>query len=69
MMDTITYRSNESNFSNLTTAMIHFEEETAQMEVEKFNMENIGLRLKKNDDYYIEIDERNVSITNSLEML
>lgn len=67
-MDSTTYRSNELNFLNLTTAMIHFEEETERMEVEKFNMENIGLKIKKKDDYYIEIDERNVSRTNSFEI-
>lgn len=67
-MDTKTFRSNESIFFNLTTAMVHFEEETERIEVEKFNMDNIGLRVKKDDLYYIEIDERNVSKTNSSEI-
>lgn len=64
MLESKTYRSNETNYSNLTTAMVHFEEGTEQMEVEKFNMENISLTFEKDDVYSIDICDQIVSKMN-----
>lgn len=52
------------------TSMLHFEQETEQMEVEKYNMQNILLRHGLGDEYYIEnYTSDNVRKTNFIGIL
>lgn len=49
-------RSDESDYFSLMKSLVQFEEETEQSVVEHFNMKNIRLHNKKDDDYYLDFE-------------